>query len=121
MVQGIAEADEITRIMGHEPVRISAKTGEGLAELRKKIVERIESKGELAGDSPPLTRERHLEQLRKMAESVERAIMAIDKGMSREFVAADIASAKESLAELTGKVVSEQVLDKIFNEFCIGK
>jgi tRNA modification GTPase len=117
----IAEADEIVRIMGREPVRISAKTGEGLAELRKKMVERIEAKGELAGDGPPLTRERHLEQLRKMAQSVECAITAIDNGMSREFVAADLASAKESLEELTGKVVSEQVLDKIFNDFCIGK
>jgi tRNA modification GTPase len=117
----IAEADEIVRIMGRQPVRISATTGEGLAELRKKMVERIESKGELAGDGPPLTRERHIEQLRKMAESVDRAITAMDKGMSREFVAADLASAKESLEELTGKVVNEQVLDKIFNDFCIGK
>jgi tRNA modification GTPase len=116
-----AEVNEIARIMGREPVRISAKTGEGLDELRKKMVERIEAKGELAGDGPPLTRERHLEQLRKMAESVERAITALDEGMSREFVAADLADAKESLEELTGKVVSEQVLDKIFNEFCIGK
>lgn len=117
----IADVNEIARIMGREPVQISAKTGEGLAGLRKKMVERIEAKGELAGDGPPLTRERHLEQLRKMAESVERASAAIDTGMSREFVAADLASAKESLEELTGKVVSEQVLDKIFNEFCIGK
>lgn len=117
----IADENEITRIMGRIPVRISTKTGDGLAELRKKMVERIEAKGELAGDGPPLTRERHLEQLRKMAESVELAIVAIDKGMSREFVAADLASAKESLGELTGKIVSDQVLDKIFNEFCIGK
>ncbi|MBF0634211.1 MAG: tRNA uridine-5-carboxymethylaminomethyl(34) synthesis GTPase MnmE [Nitrospinae bacterium] len=117
----IAEENEIIRIVGREPIRISAKTGEGLAELREKMVERIESKGELAGDGPPLTRERHLEQLRKMADSVERAIVALDRGMSREFVAADLADAKESLEELTGKVVSEQVLDKIFNEFCIGK
>lgn len=117
----IAEAKEIARIMGREPALISAKTGGGLAELRRKMMERIEAKGELAGDGPPLTRERHLEQLRKMAESVDRAIVAIDNGMSREFVAADLASAKESLEELTGKMVSEQVLDKIFNEFCIGK
>ncbi len=117
----IAEENEITRIMGREPVRISAKTGEGLDGLRKKMVERIEAKGELMGDGPPLTRERHLEQLRMMAESVERAITALQQGMSREFVAADLADAKEALEELTGKAVSEQVLDKIFNEFCIGK
>lgn len=116
-----AEENEITRIMGREPVRISAKTGEGLDGLRKKMVERIEAKGELMGDGPPLTRERHLEQLRMMAESVERAITALQQGMSREFVAADIADAKEALEGLTGKAVSEQVLDKIFNEFCIGK
>lgn len=117
----MAEESEITRIMGREPMKISAKTGGGLDELRKKMVERIEAKGELLGDGPPLTRERHLEQLRKMVESVERAITAVQQGMSREFVAADLASAKDSLAELTGKEVSEQVLDKIFNEFCIGK
>ncbi|VAX24733.1 hypothetical protein MNBD_NITROSPINAE04-1820 [hydrothermal vent metagenome] len=56
-----------------------------------------------------------------MTTSVDRGIDALNNGMSREFIAADLADAKEALERLTGKAFDEQVLDKIFSEFCIGK
>ena len=101
--------------------RISAKYGDGIEKLKERISSQIESLGENAGDGPLLTRERHLLRLEEMSESVGRAIEAVHEKLSREFVAADLQSARESLEELTGKVVDEQVLEKIFSEFCIGK
>jgi len=45
----------------------------------------------------------------------------VEKGLSREYIAADLQEAGEALAELTGKVVEDSILEKIFNDFCIGK
>ncbi len=100
---------------------ISAKTGEGVEALRRRIASEIITHGEPAGDGPVLTRERHKEKLDEMSVSVKRAITALDNGMSREFIAADLADAKKAMEELTGKTIDDQVISRIFNEFCIGK
>ncbi|MBI4666635.1 MAG: tRNA uridine-5-carboxymethylaminomethyl(34) synthesis GTPase MnmE [Nitrospinae bacterium] len=102
-------------------LKISAKTGEGMEDLRSAVVEEVEKKGDILSDGPVLTRQRHIEQLRRMGQSVERAMEAVRGNMSREFVAADLSDARESLEELTGKSVTDEVLEKIFSEFCIGK
>ncbi|VAX24791.1 tRNA-5-carboxymethylaminomethyl-2-thiouridine(34)synthesis protein MnmE [hydrothermal vent metagenome] len=102
-------------------IKISAKTGAGLDELKKRIAKEIESKGEPLGEGQTLTRERHIEQLKIVIASLERALKAMDEGLSREFIACDLADAKEAMEQLTGKAFDEQVLSKIFDEFCIGK
>jgi len=102
-------------------VRLSAKTGDGVADLRKKLAQVIEKKGESLEGGPLLTRERHLEQLKDMTVSVNQAVAALDDGLGREFIAAELAQAGEALSRLTGKAFDEQALDKIFSEFCIGK
>ncbi|HJM83507.1 MAG TPA: tRNA uridine-5-carboxymethylaminomethyl(34) synthesis GTPase MnmE [Nitrospinota bacterium] len=102
-------------------IRIAAKTGDGVDLLKLAISKLIEKMGINLEDGPVLTRERHLARMRAMTESVGRAISALKAKMSREFIAADLQEAKESLEELTGKVVDDQVIDKIFNEMCIGK
>ncbi|MGK7346102.1 MAG: tRNA uridine-5-carboxymethylaminomethyl(34) synthesis GTPase MnmE [Candidatus Nitrospinota bacterium M3_3B_026] len=112
---------ELQKHAAGEPVFVSAKTGEGLDGLRRRIAREVERKGEPLGEGPPLTRERHVSHLKEMAESIGRAIEALDAGMSREFIAADLAEAREAVARLTGKAFDDQVLDRIFSEFCIGK
>ena len=81
----------------------------------------IIGKGETFGEGPVVTRERHFELLRAMEASTKQAITAHQDGMSAEFIAADLREAQEALGELTGKSVTDAVIDKIFNEFCIGK
>lgn len=115
------DMEELARHIAEAPVIISAKTGEGLFELRRRVASVIESKGESLGEGPALTRERHVAHLKEMTESVDRALAALADGMSREFIAADLAEAKEAIEELTGKSFDDQVLEKIFSEFCIGK
>lgn len=102
-------------------VTISAKGGEGIDTLRSAIATIIEGKGEGLSDGPVLTRERHCGLLRIVAESARRGAETLAGGLSREFIAADLGAGKEALEELTGKVVDEQVVDRIFQEFCIGK
>ncbi len=102
-------------------VSLSAKSGVGLDLLRGALSGIIAEKGERLPDGPILTRERHCGLLRKVAESARKATDALALGLSREFLAADLGQGKDAIEELTGKVVDEQVVDRIFEEFCIGK
>ena len=69
----------------------------------------------------PLTRLRHLEAVRKADIALERAQEAAGNILSMEFVASDVRDAARALAELTGEIAPEEVLDAIFSSFCIGK
>ena len=68
-----------------------------------------------------ITRERHRELLSKSLDSLNKAINAINQNLSSEFIAADLRLSLESLGEITGETYSEDVLNRIFQEFCIGK
>ncbi|MBF0170317.1 MAG: tRNA uridine-5-carboxymethylaminomethyl(34) synthesis GTPase MnmE [Nitrospinae bacterium] len=102
-------------------VALSAKSGEGLDRLRSALGALMAQKGEGLGEGPVLTRERHCALLRRVAESARRGGETLTSGLSREFIAAELGDAKEALEELTGKVVDDQVVNRIFEEFCIGK
>lgn len=102
-------------------ISVSAKKGDGVDDLKKAISDAITDRGETFGEGQVVTRERHVALLRSMEKSVARSLEALHSGMSDEFIAADLSDAKESLGQLTGKSVTEEVIDKIFNEFCIGK
>lgn len=115
------DPDAIQKMTGARPESVSAKTGEGVDALRARITAEVEKHGETMGDGPVLTRERHLEHLREMTESIGRAMETLAAGLGRELIAADLQEAKEALEELTGKAVDDQVIDRIFSEFCIGK
>jgi tRNA modification GTPase len=68
-----------------------------------------------------LNNARHLDSVQKAIVSLTRAHQALADKIAAECVAADLQSAVHSLEALLGKVSSEDVLDKIFSEFCIGK
>ncbi len=108
-------------LLSENRIDVSAKSGEGIKQLKRMIAGKIGNSGQILDDGPVLTRERHTHQLRLMVDSLERGEAALKNGMSLEFVVADLADAKSALEELTGKSVTDQVIDKIFDEFCIGK
>lgn len=97
---------------------ISVKTGEGLDSL----IERLAAEARLAidiGESPSITRARHRHEL-------ERCAAALDRFMAGRFAdlelrAEDLREAAAALGRLTGRIDVEDVLDKIFADFCIGK
>jgi len=102
------------------PVFISCLTGAGISELEKKIAEKI-SGTEIVRESPTLTRLRHKQALKEALESLGRARKSLKDGTSTEFVLTDLKSALDRLRELVGEIYSEDLLDIIFQEFCIGK
>lgn len=104
-----------------EFLKISALKNIGLNELRNKIYDVIYNGHCKAPEGIFITRERHRELLSKSQDSLSKAINAIKQNLSPEFIAADLRLALESLGEITGETYSEDVLNRIFQEFCIGK
>ena len=100
---------------------VSAKTGEGLGSLESAILrELIPTEGAIRAQAP-LTRARHRLAVEKALAALARAKAAAGEGLPLEFPAADVREAADALAELLGEVAPEEVLDAIFNSFCIGK
>jgi len=102
-------------------VSISAKENKGLAGLENGIYSRFISGDISVSDEIIVTDLRHREALLKTRESLERALEAIEKKSSGEFIALDLRQALEHLGEIAGKFTNEDLLDRIFSSFCIGK
>jgi tRNA modification GTPase len=105
-----------------DPVRVSALTGEGLDELRRRIVEALDI--ELLADRPEITNVRHIALVERARDSLIRArhaALSDGQSLSEEFVLADLQDARAALEEITGKRAPEDLLAHIFARFCIGK
>ncbi|MGH7256468.1 MAG: tRNA uridine-5-carboxymethylaminomethyl(34) synthesis GTPase MnmE, partial [Nitrospirales bacterium] len=100
---------------------ISAKTGEGLDGLRDAIRNQVLRPDFEAEDRPIVTRLRHRAALLKADEALAHAAGSVAEGLSGEFIAVDVRAAVEALGEITGAVTTDDILDRIFREFCIGK
>jgi tRNA modification GTPase len=112
---------ELKKLIGSESIcLVSAKTREGIGELEEKISSSV-LKHELNEESILITRMRHKRALEASFEALQKSIAAFSKRESLEFVALDLKQALDALKEFVGEIYSEDLLDVIFKEFCIGK
>lgn len=107
----------------HMDVRTSAKTGHGIEALRESIFSSMftREKTPLRSDSVVITSRRHFDALTASKLSLTRGLDCISAGHPNELVAVDIREAINSLGEIVGEVTSDDVLNRIFGSFCIGK
>ena len=99
---------------------ISAKTGQGIEALRQKILELIGWSGTQEGSI--VARRRHLECIEHAAEHIERSEQfAANGNNSLELFAEELSLAQNHLGQITGKLLPDDLLGKIFSQFCIGK
>ena len=113
--------DRVTRFIHPDPpCLISCLTGEGLLELEKRIEEQIHRMG-IIQESTTLTRLRHKQALEKAFEALDKSRKALEAREAAEFILLDLKVAIDSLRELIGEIYSEDILDVVFQEFCIGK
>jgi len=104
---------------GHR-LSTSAETGAGLDELRRVIAARLRER-EADGDLISTTGARCRESLEQAARALETASQTISMNGGDELVAIDLRQAVDELGKVVGAVVTDDILDRIFKRFCIGK
>jgi tRNA modification GTPase len=99
---------------------VSAKTGAGFEALERRLVQLVNER--LAGDEVPLvTRARHRELVEEALGGVERALAGARSGIGAELVSEDLRLAARALGRITGTIDVEDLLERIFSQFCVGK
>jgi tRNA modification GTPase len=100
---------------------VSLKTGEGLDQLKSTITQHLWQGRTRESFREIFINVRHQEALHASKKALEKALLGLQEKQSFEFIAADIREALYGLGQVTGRNVTEDVLDKIFRNFCIGK
>ncbi len=103
-----------------ESLCISAKTGEGMAELLELLAAKAEIK-KIASTDTIVTNMRHYEELKLTLDAIKRVSVALEQGLSGELVAQDLREALFHLGSITGAITNDEILSTIFSRFCIGK
>ena len=119
--QVISEQDVPRPAAGAPIVSVSARRLQGLAGVRRAVVSRVFNGDGSAADTPVVTSIRHRDALEKARHSLALARESIADGRSADLVAVDVQDAIDHIGAITGLVTSEDVLDRIFSDFCIGK
>ena len=102
-------------------LHLSAKTGEGILDLVAAVAGEVAPVEGAIRSQAPLTRARQRLAVERALSALSRAKAAAAEGLPLEFPAADVREAAGALAELLGEVAPEEVLDEIFDAFCVGK
>ena len=98
---------------------ISAKDGAGLDELSRAVAERFGAGAR--ADGSILTNARQAGAVERAARAIDAAVGAMDAGVTPDAVLLDVEAAMDALGEITGRRVREEITNRIFERFCVGK
>ncbi|GAB1350956.1 tRNA uridine-5-carboxymethylaminomethyl(34) synthesis GTPase MnmE [Ignavibacteriales bacterium] len=102
-------------------ISISAKTGEGIYELFDLLKEKTLGSHSYSEKGAVVSNMRHYNCLKQAKDNLEAALNSCQLNLSGEFIAIDLRNAENSLAEITGEITTDDILNNIFMHFCIGK
>jgi tRNA modification GTPase len=100
---------------------VSALTGEGIHELRRAVVEMLGGSAEIQAETGLITSVRQENLLREAGQMLRKAGEAALEGVPHEMVLLDLYCAMQALDQITGATTAEDILNRIFATFCIGK
>ncbi len=115
------ELEEKLNKTGKPIIKVSAITGEGIEELYSKIEEMFKLNEISENNEIIITNERHKNQIQKAIDSVSQAIDSLEVETPVDISAIYIKQALEDLGEITGRNISEDIINEIFKNFCLGK
>lgn len=101
--------------------RVSALQGTGVEEFISGVRDTLIGDAGVSADAGVITRERHAVALDECAENLERALGQIRNNGSPDLVAADLRLALDAIGQITGETTPVDILNTIFDEFCVGK
>ena len=103
-------------------VEISAKDNIGIEDMQEKIYSYIvEEDVENSSEKLIITNIRHKTALEKTKDAIKNIFETIDTGLPMDLISVDLKEALDSLSEITGEISSEDILDHVFGNFCVGK
>ena len=100
---------------------VSAVTGDGIASLKKGILHRLAPDGLAVPEDGSITNIRHVALLRESIEALENAKRAVEFGIPHEMILLDLYAALRPVDAITGATTADDILNRIFSTFCIGK
>src|SRR5581483_9101886 len=104
-----------------EAIAVSALTGEGIEQLRQAVLEAVAPNGAFEQETGFITSLRHEQLLRESAEYLEKARGAVEARIPHEMLLLDLYSALRPIDAITGATTADDILNRIFSTFCIGK
>ena len=114
-------SDDVQANASTKVILTSMRTGEGLDRLRNAIVACLSGGSFESDGGVVVTNIRHRDALSRAGRAVEQALDAIVAGVEPELIVVDIRDAVDALGEVTGAITSDEILNHIFSNFCIGK
>ena len=112
-------------LLAHCPKKRIVETAipesKGLDNLKAAVCEELLGGESVIGESPIVTNARHQEALRRANEGLNYAIESLENGMPPDLVAVDLRISLDGLGDIVGKTTTEDILDRIFSQFCVGK
>lgn len=113
------KSDRLTFTPIDGAISISSVTGDGLDELEREILCRFPQGGSDSGEI--LTSRRQAEAIGRAARCMEAVFEGMERGMTPDATLSDVELALDALGEVTGRVVKDDVTNRIFERFCVGK
>ena len=103
-------------------LEISARDNIGIEDMEERIYSYIvEENVEDSSEKLIITNIRHKTALEKTKDAIRNIFETIDAGMPMDLISVDLKEALDSLSEITGEISSEDILDHVFGNFCVGK
>jgi len=113
--------EDLEKKVGWDCISFSNKTGDGLKNLEEYIINSF-LKGDISyNDQIYLTSVRHREAVESAIQSLEQVLVTIQDGMPEDLYIIDLMDAYQKLGLINGETASEDLVNKIFSEFCMGK
>ncbi len=104
-----------------DPINISVKTDEGISRIYEKIKSMFMLGDINIDNSVLISGERNKASLVKAREYLINVMETVNNRMPEDFITMDLTEAYQALGEITGEALEEDIIDKIFSEFCLGK
>ena len=106
---------------GEELIPVSATRGDGIEQLRDRIAALAGTTPQAKSEMDCFVNERQADVLRRCIKSLTEAAQRLANGESAEFVSQELRIGLDAVGEVTGKTTTDDILDRIFSQFCIGK
>ena len=115
------KSDKVTESAPSGWIATSALSGCGLQTLRSRLIDIMDSQSQTESDSVIGTSARCRGSLVAAENALQTAIRYVEYGDGHEYVSAELRIGVDALGEVTGVVYTDDILDRVFSRFCIGK